>query len=542
MTSISAQVRPVVFQPDAAEGLRRGIRQIVHAIRPTLGPGSRVVAIAPVMGNGPPELLDDGGLIARRITDLPERDADMGAMLLRGMLWRLHEEMGDGTATAAVLFEAVFEGGLRYLAAGGNAMRLRDYLGSGLNLLLDELSHIVLPVGGREELVRLARSLGADPPLAEMLGEIFDVIGEWGHLTIRSGYGRDLEREYVEGMHWRGGVLSSHLLKHAQERETGLENPAIFVSDATIDEPDQLLPLLELARQEEIRALMIIVRQLSDPAVGLLVRNQQPGAFEVVAVHVSDADGTQQGMLEDVARLTGGTPLLMRAGDSLRDVRREHFGRARRAWASREYAGIVAGKGDPRELRRHLASLRNAFAAATDPEAREQLSRRIGRLLGGSATLWIGGATKPAMQARKSAAERTASALRGAIRDGTLPGGGAALLSCREPLRCAIAGSTNPDERAAYQILFDALDAPARQIAVNAGYDASSTVGGAVERGRGHGLDVVTGTIVDTAESGIVDPAGVQIAALRSAVSTAALALTIDVLVHHRKPEEVLTP
>lgn len=533
--------RPVVFQPATSRGLGRGIEQLVAAIRPTLGPRPRLVTVASALGGKPPELLDSGGVIARRLTDLPDRDADMGAMLLRNLLWRLHEEAGDGTATAAVLFGAVYRGGLRYLAGGGNAMRLRRGLERGLGLVLDELAGLATPVGGRAGLARVAAACGADRELAALLGEIFDIIGEWGQLEVRSGHGRGLEREYVEGMHWDGGLLSPGFLTDPARREARVESAAVLISDLAVSDPRDLVPALELARGAGARALVVVARELAEGAVALLLVNRRAGEFDTLAVKTPVMDADARAALEDLATLTGGRPLLRAAGDTTRGLRAEDLGRVRRAWANADFFGVVGGKGDPRALRRRIAGLRAAFAAADSP-AREGLRRRIGLLLGGSAILRVGGASQPALDARKATAERVAAALRGALREGVLPGGGAALLACRGRLLDAPAWGDDPDERAARAILAEALAAPIRTLAANAGHDLAALLPRIERAGPGWGLDVTSGQVADMARAGIVDAAAAQRAAVRGAVAGAALALTIDVLVHHRQPEEVFTP
>jgi chaperonin GroEL len=217
------------------------------------------------------------------------------------------------------------------------------------------------------------------------------------------------------------------------------------------------------------------------------------------------------------------------------------LGHARRAWANRSYFGIVGGKGDPRALRKHIVNLRVAFSQAEDPAVRKKLRERIGKLMGGSATLWVGAASELEITARKELAQRTADALRGAIMEGVLAGGGVSLLACRPVLQRALDQSTDADERAAYRILTKAMTEPIRTIIANAGYDASEIMAETKRAEPGHGFDVRSGQIVDMAQAGIFDAASVQAEAVRSAVAGAALALTVDVLVHRRKPEGSLT-
>lgn len=537
-----SRVRPLVFQPAAARGLQRGIGQIIDAVRPTLGPRPRLVAIQRPFGTAAPELLDDAGTIARRIVELADRDEDMGAMFLRSLLWRLHEEVGDGTATAAVLFGVVFDRGLRYIAAGGNAMQLRRHLEGGVQTILDELSGMVSPLSGQESLTQLAASICYDPPLAALLGEIFDLIGQWGQLDIRQGQSRGLEREYVEGMYWDGGILSRYMIADEVKLETQLGPSAILISDFEIDDPHQLVPLLELAIGAEIGALLIVASRLSESALGLLI-NQDAAKLRAIAVKTPGLGADEQAAaLQDLAILTGGRPLLTAAGDALSGLKVEDLGGARRAWANRHFFGVVGGGGDPRALRAHIAHLRGAFGRIEDSEARDKLRERIGRLLGGAATLFVGGATEAEIIARQELAQRTADALRGAIAGGVVPGGGIALLACRSALRRLLERSTDPDQRAAYDILLAALEVPARTLLSNGGYDAAEILADIGRAGPGYGFDIVSGQIVDMAAAGIFDAVTVQQAAVRGAVMSAALALTIDVLLHHRKRETAYAP
>ena len=220
----------------------------------------------------------------------------------------------------------------------------------------------------------------------------------------------------------------------------------------------------------------------------------------------------------------------------------EDLGQARRVWADRNNFGIVGGKGDPRKLRQHIANLRAAFVNTEDPVAREKLQKRIGKLMGGSATLWVGGTTENDIDARKELAKRTAGAMRGAVREGILPGGGVVLLNCRPALQQRLDQSTDPDERAAYRILLKVSETPIRTILANAGYDASDIMAEIRLAGPGYGFDVLAKEVVNVAEAGIFDVAAVQRAAIHSAVSSAAMALTVDVVVHHKEPEQSMQP
>jgi chaperonin GroEL len=518
------------------------VNQLLNAIRPTLGPYPGIVASTRI-NQATPELLDNGGLIARRVIQLADSEADIGAMYIRQMLWQVHEKAGDGTATAAVLFQIIYNEGLRYIAAGGNAMLLRRYLEEGMKLVLDRLSDMTMRVKGKKKLTQIACSICYDQALAQMLGEIFDIIGEYGRLETRSGRSLALEREYVEGMYWKGGLLSRQMVTDQARARADLEEPAILISDIEVKDPRHLLPAMTLAVQAKFKTMMIVVRSISDLTIGLLTQEKTLEKLRVVPVKTPGFGLADQAAdLQDLAILTGGRPLVSAAGQTLESVKAEDLGQARRAWADPHNFGLSGGKGEARQLRQHIANLRTAYSRIEDPKEREKLQQRIGKLIGGSATLWIGGATELEIKSRKELAERTAQVLRGAVMEGVLPGGGAALLTCRPLLQERLDQSSSVDERAAYRILLRAMEEPTRTLLSNAGHEASEIMAEINRAGLGYGFDLNTRQVVDMAQAGIFDVAQVQKEAVRAAIATAALALTIDVLVHHKKPRESLEP
>ena len=264
-----------------------------------------------------------------------------------------------------------------------------------------------------------------------------------------------------------------------------------------------------------------------------MLANRKPEKFQVAAVTTPGWGKEEQAWaLEDLTVLTGGCPFFKEAGHTFNRIKLEDLGQARRAWADQHNFGIVGGRGNPRRLRQHIAALRRAFGASDEPVLRGKLLQRIGKLLGGSATLWVGGPTELELEARKESAERTAAAMRGAMIEGILPGGGVALLACRPTLQRRLAESCDSDERAAYHILIRTMEAPLRAIVTNAGYDASEAMSEIKLAGPGHGFDVTSGQVVDVTQAGICDAAVVLKSAVYAALSSAALALTLDVLVH----------
>jgi chaperonin GroEL len=528
--------RRIVLQPLTYRRLQRGIHRLVEAIRPTLGPRPRIVAISRLLDERMPELLDNGGTIAKRVEQLVDPDEDMGAQLVRDMLWRLQDQVGDGTATAAVLFGSIYDQSVHYLTAGGNAMRLRLYLDKGLQAIIDQLKGMTEHRSGKEALARIAESLSYDPPLSKLLGEIFDIIGAYGRLEIRPGRSRELEREYVEGMYWDWGLHSREMITDYSRASTEFENPAILISDLAIEEPGQLFPALEVALRTQIPALIIVAEKLSDAAVSFLLRNKKPDKFQVVAVKTPGWDQYEKGWaLEDLAVLTGGRPFIQVAGDTFERITPHDFGYARRATADLRTFRLIGGKGDPRLLRQHIARLRATFEQAEDTVLRENLLKRIGKLLGGSATLWIGGATELEIETRRELAERTAKSVRAAMMEGVVPGGGVALLACRPALQQMLRQADEEEERTAYRVLIKAMEAPFRTIVSNAGYDASEVMAEVRLAGPGHGFDALTGQVAGMLEAGIYDSAIVLKSAVYAAVTAAAMALTVDVLIHRKE-------
>jgi chaperonin GroEL len=534
----------VTFQPRSARGLQQGIDMLVAAIKPTLGPVPRLVAVERIgMRDREPELLDSGALIARRVLQVADRDADVGAMFLRHVLWRQRERTGDGTATTAVLFQAVYNQAQTYLAADGNAPALRRGLMDGLEAILDELRRAARPVAGPERIREVAYSICHDEELAALLGEMFDTVSEHGAFELRNGRRPESTREYVLGTYYKGKVLSEWMWTDHLRRRAEVHDPAVLVTDFEITQPADLRPVFDVVAREGIRSLLVLARELSEPVIAAMLQARTaPVPCQIIAVKAPDAITGQAAMLDDIAALTGARRFIAVAGDSLRTLKADQLGRARRAWGDHEYFGIVGGKGDPRALRQHVAALRRAADAAEEPEERHKLRERVGKLLGGTAVLWVGGIAEPDIEARKEEAETTVEAVRAAISAGTLPGGGVALLACRARLREMLEASDHVDHRAAYRVLIRALEEPIRTIIANAGYDAAPLIAQIERAGAGYGIDARSGTLAQMEEAGIVDSAGVLLSAVHEAIASAALALTVDVVVHTKRPKFSFEP
>jgi chaperonin GroEL len=538
--------KSIVFQPAAYQSIQRGINKIVDAIKPTLGPVPRLVAIERILDKRMPELLDSGATIAERITALKNPDENIGAMLVRDFLLHLQDQAGDGTALGAVLLQAVYNESIKYVVSGGSVVALRANLEKGMRAIIKHLSEMTVTLKDQDQLAQTAETLCQDAHMAQLLGEIFEIIGEYGRLEVRPGRGLETDREYVEGMYWDRGVVSRKMLDPKKDYRIEMQKTAIVISDFTIEDPRQLHPVVELARKLNIRSLLIVAKEFSDSTIASILLNSDPEKGQIAAVKLPGYDQNEESWaLQDLAVLTGGRPFLKAGGDTFERMKREDFGFARRTWADRFTFGIVGGKGDPRKLRTHITQLRNACEEAEETVLYEKLRARVGKLMGGTAVLWVGGQSELEIENRQALAKRTASVMREAMRSGVLPGGGVSLLASRSCLDKVLKNCKNPDERAAYGILRRALEKPFRLIIENAGFDTRKIMAEIEAADEPYGFDIASGRVVNMIDMGIWDAAEVVEMALYGAVKTAAMALTIDVMVHNpdeRGPVTLRTP
>jgi chaperonin GroEL len=527
--SAQARTAQVVFQPDVHTAFLAGVRTLTRAIRPTIGTQTRHVAIAPEHGGGPPELLDSGGLIARRLLALPNRHEDIGAMFLRNLLWRVQSQTGDGTATASILFHTAFESGLRYLTAGGNAMRLRECLHRELQRVLDDLDRQTAPLTGLDQLQQVASTICPDRKLANAVAETHHLLGKHGRIEIRKSRRQELEIDQIEGNWWEGPVHSPEFLTNRNQRRIDLPRCHLLVTDLNIEDPSTLIPLLQQAHEIGVTSLALIVNTMSDLCISNLLANRHPGQFDIVAVKTPGVTATDRSeILTDLASASGAIPLHAAAGNRIDGTTVSRLGTARRFWADRTHFGIIGGGGDPPARREHLKHLELALDQENDEERRKILSTRIGNLFARSAVIRIGDVHESRRQRRIDQATDLDTALRFALLGGTVPGGGLALLAARTAL-----SPDDPDDdtdtRAARAILHEALAAPISQILYNTGHHAPLLLGNA-------------DALKEVLPSGLRDAATTVRTAVRVAIEGAAQALTIDTVVHRRDPEESMHP
>jgi chaperonin GroEL len=532
----------IVFQPRVYHELKEGVDLITNVLRPTLGPLARRVAIAKITNDQSPEILDDGGTIVRRIIQVKGRGADMGAMLLRNLARKMAKTVGDGSVTMAVIFQSLLTEGIRSIVTqGANPMLLRLGLERNLENLSATLRSMAEPLSGSEELAGMAKGLcQADDELAVMLGEIIDIVGHEGIVEVRNGSRLKLEREYIEGTYWdSSGWFSSIFETDSDNHRALMEDASILISDLTVKSANEFIPVLEMALKANIPNLVFIGMQIPDEAIALFARNSQSKTISVLPVHTPRITQSERAsLLNEIAILTGGRVINEAASEGLTDVKVEDLGSARIAWANSTYFGVIGGRGDPRLVRQYITQLREN-ATQGDQETREQIQKRIGRLIGGSAILKVSAKTESEMEMRKNIAQRGILALRNAAESGIVLGGGTALLRCQTALSPSVEDESDED-KAVRRILSRALEEPLRTIAVNAGFVPDTIVDKVKAAPEGYGFDARSGEIVDMRAAGIIDSVKVLDMALRVAISGAAMALTTDVLIHRKFPPEIM--
>ena len=535
-----ATVEYVLFDQEARFAMKRGVDTMSRLVRGTLGPRARTVAIMPIVGTDrPPEILDDGAVIARRTLQLADPFEDMGAMIIRQLACKIGDTVGDGSVTAVVIAQSVLDESIRYVTAGGNAMFVKRGLEKALPVALAALDQQARPVTSPEDLRRVASACTRDPKIAAIIGEIFDIIGRDGVVIVENGHSTTVDREYVEGIQWDKGWASPYLVTDTDRMESSLENACIFTTDLFVSKASDVIPVLQAALEHGEKTLLYIAGDISGEAMATLVANKQQGVMEIVAVKAPGFGERRFRILEDIAIVTGGQVIKEDAGHSIENVTFENFGHARRVWCNKDFFTIVEGAGLPGDIRKRIAQVKLEIATMTDDYERGKARERLGKLTGGLAMLRIGAPTDIERDEKKLQAEDAVVSTRLAVEGGLVPGGGTALLACIPAVRAL---ELPGDEAMGVEILIHALEAPTRQILVNGGFAPNPIVSELLKTNEGRGFDVIAGDYVNMWEAGIIDPLLVVRAALQTALSTAMMALTTDALVRKLSPIESVTP
>jgi chaperonin GroEL len=529
----------IAFDPIARKALRQGFNLLADMMEVALGPRGRLVAVARDNPRRAPELLTDGATIARRFLGLPSRWETMGAFLARHIAWRMEESVGDGATTAVVIARQVLNEMDRMTSAGYNPMRVRRGVEKGLALLLAELTSLTRPLDSPEQIIALATAITGDETLGKYIEEIFDTVGPYGAVDVRTNYGRNHDRQYIHGTMWNQGWVSSYFTTEAGKAV--LANPYILLSNRHLRTAAELAPIMGMVREagssEKLRGLVVIANGIEKDALNILVTNKTRGTLPTLAIKTPGLGAEKDEILHDLAALCGGTVFLAEDNRRLEGATLADLGQADEVQAIRSGFTIIGGKGRPAIIRQRCQEVRNQVAKAElgqmpRPEGtrhRARLVERAGKLLGGVALLKVGAATEAEQEYLKLRAKEAVQVVRLGLQEGIAPGGGVAFLRCLPALERL---HLPDDEAPAISILRSALLAPLRAILRNSGYEPEPIIARIQASDNGDGFDVVRGELTDVVAAKIVDPAKILQTALRIGVSGALMGMTTEVLVH----------
>jgi len=524
----------VTFPPEAHRSLVEGVDTITRVLAATLGPVGRTVAVEQARDrNRVPEILTDAGTIARRITELPNRNVNAGAMLIRSMVWDMRDRVGDGSATAAVLARAMIHSGGRMLAAGANPALMRQGIEDGIQAAVAHLDRCAQPLDSPEVITSLVESTTRDKGLSDLIVEIFDIVGPEGAIVVEEYVGMVTEREYVEGVSWDTGLVSSQFMTDPAHQEARVSNPAIAIASCDMTSAEQAASLLHEALQMKAESLVLIAPRVEGQALATLVINRH--RLPMLAIRAPGLLRSQPEILRDLAVLTGSIVVDPAAGRSLESFRAEYFGGARRVVADLHRFTVVGGRGGHKEIRGRRDELL-AQIARDDPLEQSIQQRRLANLSGGVAILKVGAISETERKLRVQMVEDAIRYVQSGLKEGVVAGGGAAYVECIPEVRALASASTNADHAAGLTALAESLSAPLVQIAENAGYGGRTALESAKMAGPGCGFDVLSGRVVNMRQAGILDPLLVLRLALQKAASVAVMILTVGAFVVPRKP------
>ncbi|KKK06330.1 chaperonin GroEL [Micromonospora sp. HK10] len=521
----------IAFDEEARRGLERGMNQLADAVKVTLGPKGRNVVLEKKWGA--PTITNDGVSIAKEI-ELEDPYEKIGAELVKEVAKKTDDVAGDGTTTATVLAQALVREGLRNVAAGANPMALKRGIEAAVANVSEELLKLAKDVETKEQIASTASISAADPSVGEIIAEAMDKVGKEGVITVEESNTFGLELELTEGMRFDKGYISAYFMTDPERMEAVFDDPYILIANSKISSVKDLLPILEKVMQSG-KPLLIIAEDLEGEALATLVVNKVRGTFKSVAVKAPGFGDRRKAMLTDIAILTGGQVISEEVGLKLDAVGLDMLGRARKVVVTKDETTIVDGAGDAEQIQGRVNQIRAEIDKSDSDYDREKLQERLAKLAGGVAVIKVGAATEVELKERKHRIEDAVRNAKAAVEEGIVPGGGVALVQAGKTAfdKLDLAG----DEATGAQIVKIALDAPLRQIAVNAGLEGGVVVEHVRNLEPGHGLNAATGDYVDLLAAGIIDPAKVTRSALQNAASIAALFLTTEAVVAD-KPEK----
>lgn len=523
--------KEILFDVKAREKLSRGVDKLANAVKVTLGPKGRNVALEKSFGA--PVITKDGVTVAKEI-ELADKFENMGAQLVKEVASKTSDAAGDGTTTATILAQAIYHEGSKLVAAGRNPMAIKRGIDKAVDALVGELTNLAKPTRDQKEIAQVGTiSANADTTIGNIIAEAMAKVGKEGVITVEEAKGLETTMDVVEGMRFDRGYLSPYFVTNAEKMLCEIENPYILCSEKKISSMKDMLPILEQVAKVN-RPLLIIAEDVEGEALATLVVNKLRGALQVVAVKAPGFGDRRKAMLQDIAILTGGQVASDDTGTKLDSLTLADLGTAKRIRVDKDNTTIIDGNGDGESIKARVKQIRAQIEETSSDYDREKLQERLAKLVGGVAVVRVGAATEVEMKEKKDRVEDALNATRAAVEEGIVPGGGTALLRVAKAL-----GDIRPaddDESAGVEIVRRAIEEPLRQIAINAGFEGSVVVEKVRAGKDGFGFNAATGEYEDLLKAGVIDPKKVTRTALQNAASVAALLLTTECAVAE-KPE-----
>jgi chaperonin GroEL len=513
------------FNEDARRSLERGVNILADAVKVTLGPKGRYVVLDKKFGA--PTITNDGVTIAREI-EVEDVFENQGAQLVREVATSTNDVAGDGTTTATLLAQAIVREGLKNVAAGANPMALKRGIEQGVDQVVENLKSQSKEISGKEDIARVATISAREREIGDVIANAIEKVGKDGVVNVEEGQTFGLELEFTEGMQFDKGYLSPYMITDAERMEAVLEDPFILVANQKIGAIKDILPVLEQVIQAG-KPLLIVAEDVEGESLATIVVNKLRGTFTAVAVKAPGFGDRRKRMLEDIAILTGAEVITEEMGLKLDNTKLSQLGHARRVVVDKDTTTIIDGAGDSEAIKARIKQLKSEIENTDSDFDREKLQERLAKLAGGVAVIKVGAATETEMKEKKHRVEDALQATRAALEEGIVPGGGVALLSASAAIK--LDGFGDSDERTGAQIIVRALEEPLRQLAYNAGLEASVVVDKVRRAAKGQGLNVDTNAVEDLVKAGIIDPTMVTRSALQNAASIAKSILMTEAIV-----------
>ncbi|MXN63878.1 chaperonin GroEL [Stappia sp. GBMRC 2046] len=530
--------KEVKFSTDARTRMLRGVDILADAVKVTLGPKGRNVVLEKSFGA--PRITKDGVTVAKEI-ELEDKFENMGAQMVREVASKQNDFAGDGTTTATVLAQSIVKEGTKAVAAGINPMDLKRGIDLAVNAVVEDLRKNAKEVTENSEIAQVGTiSANGDEEIGAMIARAMEKVGNEGVITVEEAKSLETELDVVEGMQFDRGYLSPYFVTNAEKMRAELEDPYILIHEKKLSNLQAILPLLEAVVQSS-RPLLIIAEDVEGEALATLVVNKLRGGLKIAAVKAPGFGDRRKAMLQDIAILTGGTAVSEDLGIKLENVTLDMLGTAKKVVIEKENTTIVDGAGAKDEIEARVAQIKAQIEETTSDYDREKLQERLAKLAGGVAVIRVGGATEVEVKEKKDRVDDAMHATRAAVEEGILPGGGVALLRALKALESV--ETANADQKTGIDIVRRAIQAPARQIALNAGADGPVIVGKLLEKAEySAGWNAQTGEYTDMYQAGIVDPTKVVRTAIQDAASIAGLLITTEAMVAEKPKKEGAAP